>query len=141
MRTACALTSALFLVVAPASAQEGAPAPSLKLELNAVQPSDKGCRLTFVVTNGLAGYLQKVGFELALFDMSGAVDRLTALAFKDMPKGKTKVSRFDLAGVDCTSLGRVLVNEATECAGAGVDPADCMKRLETSSRTDVELGI
>lgn len=139
-RTGLVLTSALFFAAAQASAQETAPAPALKLELNAVQPSDKGCRLTFVVNNGLAGNLERVAFELALFDRAGSVDRLTVLAFKDMPAGKTKVSRFDIAGLDCAELGRVLVNEATECVGAGVDPADCMRRLTTATKVGVEFG-
>lgn len=139
-RTGLVLTSALFFAAAQASAQETAPAPALKLELNAVQPSDKGCRLTFVVNNGLAGNLERVAFELALFDRAGSVDRLTVLAFKDMPAGKTKVSRFDIAGLDCAGLGRVLVNEATECVGAGVDPADCMRRLTTATKVGVEFG-
>ena len=30
-----------------------APVPALMLELNGAQPSEKGCRLTFVVTNNL----------------------------------------------------------------------------------------
>lgn len=140
-RTGFVLTSALFFAAAQASAQETAPAPSLQLELNAVQPSDKGCRLTFVVGNRLAGHLERVAFELALFDRAGSVDRLAVLAFKDMPAGKTKVSRFDIAGLDCAGLGRVLVNEATDCVGVGVDPADCTRRLTTASKVGVEFGL
>ncbi len=139
-RTGLVLTSALFLAAAQASAQETAPAPVLQLELNAMQPSDKGCRLTFVVANRLAGDLERVAFELALFDRAGSVDRLTVLAFKDMPAGKTKVSRFDIAGLDCSTLGRVLVNGATDCVGAGVEPADCMRRLSTATKAGIEFG-
>lgn len=124
---------------APALAQD--PAPALHLELNAVQPSDKGCRLTFVVNNRLGADLEKVGFELALFNEAGAVDRLTVLAFKEMPHGKTKVSRFDIAGADCTKLSRVLINEATECVGAGIEPASCMRKLETATKTGVAFGL
>lgn len=138
--TILGLTSAICLAAAPASAQEKAPAPALNLELNAVQPSEKGCRLTFVVNNRLAGDLERVAFELALFDKAGSVDRLAVLAFKEMPAGKTKVSRFDIAGLDCATLGRVLVNEATECIGAGVEPAECMRRLSTSTKAGIEFG-
>ena len=135
------LTAAvIFAASSTASAQEKAPAPALNLELNAVQPSEKGCRLTFVVNNRLAGDLERVAFELALFDKAGSVDRLAVLAFKEMPAGKTKVSRFDIAGLDCATLGRVLVNEATECIGAGVEPAECMRRLSTSTKAGIEFG-
>ncbi|RUM99618.1 hypothetical protein EET67_01635 [Pseudaminobacter arsenicus] len=120
----------------PSYAQEAPSAPSLELELNATQPSDKGCRLTFVVANKLGSDLSKAAFEIALFNDAGVVDRLTVLDFKDLPKEKTKVIRFDLAGVDCARISRVLINQATECAGADVEPGACMGRLKLNSRTD-----
>ena len=96
--------------------------PALMLELNGAQPSDKGCRLTFVVTNNLGAELSKAAFEIALFNEAGVVDRLTVLDFNELPAGKTKVARFDLAGTDCAKVSRVLVNHATECTGSGIDP-------------------
>lgn len=131
-------TFAMSLAMVPAWAQ---PAPALSLELNAAQPSEKGCRLTFVVSNALGADLSKAAFEIALFDAAGVVDRLTVLDFKELPAGKTKVTRFDLAGTDCGKLGRVLINSATECAGAGVEPAACMRALKTSTRTGIALGV
>jgi hypothetical protein len=124
------------------SAQEDATgAPALNIELNALEPLDKGCRLTFVVTNRLGGELTKASVELALFDRTGFVDRLTVLDFTDMPQGKTKVSRFDIPGADCAGIGRILVNEVTGCAGPGLDLAACRKGLATSVRAEVEFGM
>ena len=91
-------TLAMSLATVPAWAQQSAPVPALSLELNGAQPSDKGCRLTFVVNNNLGADLSKAAFEIALFNEAGVVDRLTVLDFKDLPAGKTKVTRFDLAG-------------------------------------------
>ncbi|TIS70341.1 MAG: hypothetical protein E5X00_25215, partial [Mesorhizobium sp.] len=105
------------------------------------QPSDKGCRLTFVVNNALGADLSKSAFEIALFNESGVVDRLTVLDFKDLPVGKTKVTRFDFAGADCGKLGRVLINSATECAGTGVEPTACMRDLKTSTKTAIAFGV
>ncbi|MHC2792068.1 hypothetical protein ACVINZ_001080 [Mesorhizobium jarvisii] len=118
-----------------------APAPALTLELNAAQPSDKGCRLTFLVNNNLGADLSKAAFEIALFNQAGVVDRLIVLDFKDLTAGKTKVTRFDLAGTDCTKVSRVLINSATECAGAGVEPAACMRRLKTDTKTGIAFGV
>ncbi|MBX3598366.1 MAG: hypothetical protein KF874_12420 [Rhizobiaceae bacterium] len=112
----------------------------LSLELNAAQPSEKGCRLTFVVNNGLAGTLKAASFELVLFDKAGVVDRITAVGFKELTGGKTKVSRFDLADVDCANIGRVLINSVTECNGDGVAPDDCSRQLRTTSRAGIEFG-
>ncbi|MEI9401271.1 hypothetical protein [Mesorhizobium argentiipisi] len=134
------LTSAfaMSLAAVPTWAQS-APAPALSLELNTAQPSEKGCRLTFVVNNALGADLSKAAFEIALFNEAGVVDRLTVLDFKDLPAGKTKVTRFDLAGANCGKLSRVLINSATECAG--IEPAACMRALKTSTKTAVAFGV
>jgi hypothetical protein len=68
-------------------------------------------------------------------------DRLTVLEFKDLPAGKTKVSRFDLAGTDCARVSRVLVNSVAECTGQGVEPAACLRGLKTSSRAGIAFGL
>jgi len=136
------LTSTLAISLGSAQAwAQSASAPQLSLELNAVQPSDKGCRLTFVVNNALGADLSKAAFEIALFNEAGVVDRLSVLDFKDLPAGKTKVTRFDLAGTDCTKLSRVLINSATECAGASVEPAACMRGLKTETKTGIAFGV
>jgi len=79
--------------------------------------------------------------EIALFDRTGLVDRLTVLEFKDLPAGKTKVSRFDLAGTDCAHVSRVLVNSVAECGAQGLEPAACLRGLKTSSRAGVPFGL
>ena len=137
------LTSALAMTIAavPAWAQQSAPAPALALELNGAQPSEKGCRLTFVVTNNLGADLSRAAFEIALFNDAGVVDRLTVLDFKDLPAGKTKVARFDLGGADCGKISRLLINTATECAGNGIEPTACLRDLRTETRTPIAFGV
>jgi hypothetical protein len=135
------LATALAAASGIATAQEQAAKPALALELNAAQPSQKGCRLTFVVANGLGAELSKAAFEIALFNELGVVDTLTVLDFKELPAGKTKVTRFDLPGLDCAKISRVLVNRATDCAGAGVDPAACMRQLVPSTKSQITFGV
>lgn len=130
-----------FSLPAPAEAQEAARQPSLLLDLNALQSSNGGCRLTFVVSNGLPTPIDRAAFEMALFDKEGVVDRLTVLDFRDMPRGKTKVSRFDLSGVKCADISRVLVNQATECQGTNVEANACMTGLRTETRTPIVFGV
>lgn len=132
--------AAVSLGAAPAPAQTAAPEPHVSLDLNALQPSDGGCRLTFVVANNLATPIDRAAYEMALFDKGGVVDRLTVLDFKSLPSGKTKVSRFDLKGVDCAAVGRVLINDATECSGAGTPADACLATLETRSTSGVTFG-
>ena len=142
-RSAAGLLAGLAFLASTgmAGAQSAPPAPALVLELNAAQPSDKGCRFTFVVTNNLGAELSKAAFEIALFNQAGVVDRLTVLDFKELPAGKTKVTRFDLSGTDCTKVSRVLINQATDCAGGGIDASACLKALRTESRSGIAFGI
>lgn len=134
------LAAAFIAAASPVSAQEAA-SPALLLELNAAQPSDKGCRLTFVVTNHLGAELTKAAFEIALFNDAGVVDRLTVLDFNELPAGKTKAARFDLAGADCGKISRVLVNHATECAGNGIDPKACLSQLKPTTKSNILFGV
>ena len=133
--------ASIALAVLPARAQEAAKDAALILELNGAQPSDKGCRLTFVVTNNLGAELTKAAFEIALFNDAGVVDRLTVLDFNELPAGKTKVARFDLADTDCAKISRVLVNHATECSGAGIDPKACLAQLKPETKSTIVFGV
>ena len=127
-----------LLGVASAQAQESV--GELSLEFNAAQPTEKGCRLVFVVRNGLGKPLTRAGVEFALFNAAGVVDRLTVLEFKDLPADKTKVSRFELSGVQCTDVSRLLVNAVTSCEGEGVAPDACKAALKLSNKTDLQFG-
>ena len=135
------MAATFALLGADMASAEETPSARLVLELNALQPSDKGCRLTFVVSNKLGQHLTKAAFEIALFSDTGVVERLSILDFGDLPADKTKVTRFDLAGTDCAKVGRVLVNSATECVGEGVDPRLCMRALKPQSKSSVEFGV
>jgi hypothetical protein len=143
MKTATLILSAAVATAFSwdATAQQAAkPAPALSLELNRAQPTDKGCRLTFVIVNHLGADLDNAAFEVALFNTEGVVDRLTVLDFKDLPAGKTKVTRFDLPDTDCSKISRVLVNNATDCAGKGIEPNACMEDLKTDSKATIAFG-
>jgi hypothetical protein len=131
-----------LLLCSPALAQAPASAPaSLVLELNALQPAEAGCRVTFLATNRLGGQLDRAAVELALFDTAGTIDRIVTLDFKDLSADKTKVLQFELAGLQCDGLGRLLVNDITACEGAISPPTICLDALETSTRLDVDFGV
>ncbi len=123
---------------APGAAQDGEAA--LKVELNGLEQVDKACRMTFVVENALAATITKAVFEVALFDAKGLVERLMVLDFRDLPKGRTRVRQFDAADTSCGGVSRILVNDATECAGEGLDPEACIAALRTSTTTQTKFG-
>lgn len=135
------LSVAIGLSPLPASAARAQETGAhLALDLNALQPSQGGCRLTFVVANNLATPIDRAAFEMALFNKDGVVDRLSVLDFKGLPAGKTKVSRFDLNGVQCDAIGRILINDATACEGAGTTTDACIQKLRTTTTSGVQFG-
>lgn len=140
------LTIAMLLATlcaAPALAQEATPpAPALALELNALTPSDTGCRVTFLATNRLGTELTRSAFEIALFGAGGGIERLVSLDFKAMPEGKTRVLQFDIGELGCDTVSRVLINDVVACEGTGLDPKVCLGGLSTVSRlAGVEFGV
>lgn len=137
-----ALLLGLIPGLAAAQTVAGAPAPAvsgLSVELNAVAPSQRGCKLTFVAGNDLSQALSKVSFEFVLFDQQGRVERMAVLDFRDLPAGKTKVRQFDLAGTTCEGLGSLLINDAPVCSGDGIEKGACMLGLRTGSKSSVAL--
>ena len=139
------LTHALLLATlcaTPTLAQDAPAAPGLALELNALTPSETGCRVTFLATNTLGTELTRSAFEIALFGAGGGIERLVSLDFKAMPEGKTRVLQFDIGELGCDKVSRVLINDVVACEGTGLDPKVCLAGLSTASRLDgVEFGI
>jgi hypothetical protein len=136
MRSLFAILAAVL--ASPALAEE--PAPALGLELNTVTEAEGACRLTFLAGNGLGADLDALVLEAVLFTTQGTVDRLTLFDFGALPAGRPRVRQFDVAGLSCAALGQVLVNGATECAGAGLAPGACIDALRLSTRTGVEVA-
>ena len=125
---------------APAAAAEKPASAGLHLELNRLEQNGEACRATFVAKNGYGSELEETAFELALFDKAGLVSLMTVFDFGALPAGKTLVKRFDMKGIACGDVSRVLVNAATRCRGAGIDTAECAKSFVTANRTDIEFG-
>jgi hypothetical protein len=125
---------ACLAFAAPSLADEAAE-PRLSLELNRIDPLDGACRLTFMARNGLGADLAALALETVLIDAEGQVDRLTLFDFGTLPDGIPRVRQFDIPGLSCDRLGRVLINGVAECDG--VD--GCADTLELTSRVDVEV--
>lgn len=144
MTTRMRIGFGLFMATLVAAVGVGAPvqaqdkSPKISVELNNLKPSQGGCQIIFVVKNDLGKKLEKVSYEVVLFDGEGLVDRMTIFDFQTLNVGKTKVRQFNLTGTDCTKISRILINGAKECKGADVDA--CMSNLATNNRTAIEFG-
>lgn len=124
------------LMAPPAMAQDAA---ALRLTLDSLAPSGSACRTTLVVENALGAAIAKVAYEFVFFDRDGRVQLLTVLDLKDIPAGRMRVRQFDLPGLDCAGVSRILVNDAKSCEGPGIDASACLARLVTASKSDVPL--
>lgn len=134
-RFGAAIMGAALLAPLPALSQEAA----LRLGLDSLAPAGSACRVTLVAENALGGDIAKVAYEFVFFDKDGRVELLTVLDLKDLPAGRMRVRQFDLPGLDCADVSRVLVNDSKACEGPGLDDDACLARLETSSKAPVPL--
>ena len=125
----------------PAIAQDAS--PHFTLDLNAAAETDAGaCRLTYVASNQSDTALDRVAYEVAVFDAEGVVTRLLALEFGGLIAGKTKVLQFELAGTPCVGRSSIVVNGVVACTATGGAASDvCMSGLVASSRTAIQFGL
>lgn len=110
---------------------------ALSISLNALDTTQNGCKLTFVIENDMPETIDSLRAEVALFDPDGVIDRLTMLDFMSLPAGKTRVRQFELPGEGCDQIGGLLLNDIKTCEAGG---ADCMANLVTSSKAGVDFG-
>ncbi len=129
---------AACLTATPVLAQEDQGA-HVSIELNALQPVEDACRISFLVQNGHDRDIEQAVYEAVLFDAEGRVDRLTLFDFGALPAARPRVRQFVVPGLACASLGRLLINGAETCAGKGVPEGACSRALDLRSRTDVEV--
>lgn len=130
----------VFMFVPTAHAQSAGDAqPSLTIELNTVNSTGSACRMTFVAENKTGSDVTQVVFETVIFDASGGVLSLTLFDFRDLPVNRPRVRQFDIAGLACDALGRVLINGSSTCMVDGSESDICNSALAVSSRLDVEL--
>ncbi|WP_306151305.1 hypothetical protein [Roseovarius sp. MMSF_3281] len=133
-----AICLAACLMGAPVLAQEDQGA-YVSIELNAAQPVENGCRISFLVQNGHNLDIEQAVYEAVLFDTEGRVDRLTLFDFGALPSARPRVRQFVVPGLACPSLSRLLINGAETCAGDNVPDSACSTDLELRSRTDIEV--
>jgi len=111
----------------------------LAIELNALDQRGKACRLSFLVSNKTGVALQALAFELVLFDKSQRIVSLVAAEAGALPKGKTRVKQFDIAERDCATIGKLLLNDITQCTGGALAPQTCLEQVSVGSRAAVPL--
>lgn len=127
------LTIAMALPTGAMAQEDGG---ALIVELNRVVPLEGACRLTFMAQNNMDMDVEQVVFETVLFTSDGGVERLTLFDLGELPTARPRVREFDMQGLACENLGRVLFNGVDACSGEGVDAETCEGALSPVSRVD-----
>ncbi|MFN4101560.1 MAG: hypothetical protein ACK4GT_17485 [Pararhodobacter sp.] len=110
-------------------------ADPVRLELNALHPRDGACQMVFVAQNDSGADLTRLVLEAVLFDTGGRVAAMTLLDLQDLPAERIRVRSFEIAGLACDSLARLLINGVSDCAPEG---PGCTG-LAVESRVPVEV--
>ena len=119
----------------------GAEEDVVTVELNRAEPVADSCRLSFVKQNRTPHAFESMQWDLFFFDPDSLIAARMAAEAAPLPAGKTSVKLFDVPGIKCGGLGRVLINHVLRCetdSGAGIR-IDCLSWTVPSGRAQVEL--
>ncbi|PWE33366.1 Tat pathway signal sequence domain protein [Maritimibacter sp. 55A14] len=132
------LTMALAALCLAARGAAAGPA-TLAVELNRLENQPEGCRSYMVVTNSTGAAVERLTLDLVIFDRDGLIDRRLAVDLGPVAAGRTRVRVFDMAGLDCADVARVLVNEVLSCTPEPAEGEACGAALAVSARGPVDL--
>ena len=96
-----------------------------------------------VVANDTAGApaIASLRLDLIAFARDGQIARRVAVELGPVGAGRTAVRIFDLAGLACDGMSRLLVNDVLACRIGGQDRQDCADRLRPESRAGLRFGL
>ena len=114
-------------------------ADGVRLELNRLEDQANACRAYFVVRNGTDAAFDSLRVDLVIFDGDGIVTRRLALETAPLPPGKTSLKVFDLSGIGCNAVGRMLVNDVLSCTDADGDRSDCLDLVAPAAKQGLSL--
>jgi hypothetical protein len=140
------LPTLLALALALAAPAQAAAEPELTLELNRAEPlaaPAEGCRLWMMLGNDAPGAaaIATLRLDLVAFGQDGLIARRVAVELGPIGAGRTMVRLFDLPGLPCERLGRLLINDVLACRIGGQDVTNCADRLRPANRTTLRFGL
>jgi hypothetical protein len=132
---AALLFIALAAMLSPARAQPDA----LRIELNRLEQRGDGCRVHLVLENTSARVYTSYQLDLVIFAVDGVIARRLALETAPIRANKTAVKEFELTGLSCKRIGRILLNDVSACVSDAGDRDDCVTATRVSSRASVSF--
>ena len=145
---AAAATVALGLAAVPAWAQQSgteAAAPAtgtadgVHIELNKLEQQGDACRAYLLFENDNGDEYSVYRLDLVLFDKQGRIDRRIAVDASPLRAGKSVVKLFDLSGLQCNGISKILLNDIAPCEDGSGAREDCVVGARLSTLTDVSF--
>ena len=130
-----ALAAALVLVLGAANAAD----QKVLVELNKLVPRDDACRVYLVLQNTGATEYETLKLDLVVFDVDGIFDKRFIVDVAPLPAGKTSLKEFDIGGLACPRIGRLLLNDAVTCRDGSGTQIDCLADISTRARGAVSF--
>jgi hypothetical protein len=133
---------ALGLIVAgyqwpgPAFAAEPA---DLSLELNKLEPGEKGCRAYMVVDNRAETSYSAFKLDLVLFRPDGVIRKRLLLDLAPIKARKRTVKIFTIDDTPCDGFASILINDTAECRADTGPVESCLSRLDLKSLASAQL--
>jgi len=129
------LACALSAMAPPAFARSD----SLHIELNRLEQRDDGCRVHLVLENASPRAYSSYRLDLVIFASDGIIARRVALETAPLRADKTMVKEFELAGLACERVGRILLNDVSACTSDAGEMDDCVAATRVSSRASASF--
>lgn len=129
----------LFIALAATLPPAGAQSGELHVELNRLEERAGGCRVHLVLENTSPHAYTSYQLDLVIFSSDGVISRRLALETAPLRANKTMVKEFELAGLSCKGVGRILLNDILACASDAGEMDDCVTTTRVSSRATVAL--
>ena len=112
---------------------------ALLIELNRLEQRDDGCRVHLVLENPSPRAYSSYRLDLVIFASDGVIARRVALEAAPLRADKTMVKEFELAGLACKRIGRILLNDVSACTSDAGEMHDCVAATRVTSRGSVSF--
>lgn len=112
---------------------------AVKIELNKLEQTDKGCRFYWLVNNQSGLDLKDLDLSFYWFQRDGIIGGDLRFAFAPAGAKSLKVKKYMLADQTCSNFASLLLNEINQCASNDGPVPECAKHLKYASRTTVEF--
>lgn len=116
-----------------------AAADGVHIELNKLEQQGDACRAYLLFENEQGGEYPVYRLDLVLFDKQGRIDRRIAVDASPLRAGKSVVKLFDLTGLQCDGISKILLNDIAPCEDASGAREDCVVNARLSTLTDVDF--